>query len=160
MKKVLMILTALLLTVSANAQFEMDKKYAGASLTGLDLSFNGLQKMRVGLSAKAGYMVDDDLMLLGELGYNHPGKDMSDSFSAGAGGRYYIEQNGIFLGASVNYLHASNYNDLMPQVEVGYAFFISRTVTIEPSIYYRQSFKKHADYSTIGLQIGFGIYID
>ena len=50
MKKVLMILTALLLTVSANAQFEMDKKYAGASLTDLDLSFNGLQKMRVGLS--------------------------------------------------------------------------------------------------------------
>ena len=47
----------------------------------------------------------------------------------------------------------------MPGVEVGYAFFISRTVTIEPSVYYQQSFKDHSEYSKIGLRVGFGIYL-
>ena len=67
-------------------------------------------------------------------------------------------QNGIFLGVSGKYIHASSsYNDFMPGVEVGYAFFINRTVTIEPAIYYDQSFKKHSDYSTVGFRISIGI---
>ena len=57
-------------------------------------------------------------------------------------------------------MHAyHNYNDVRPGVEVGYAFFLSRTVTIEPAIYYVQSFKKHSDYSSVGLKVGFGIYL-
>ncbi|MGI6242928.1 MAG: hypothetical protein ACOYJK_05280 [Prevotella sp.] len=159
MKKIFMLLTALMLTMSASAQFEGGKKYVGASLSGFDLSYNGLQELRLGVSAKAGYMVDDDIMLLGEIGYEHPGKNTSDIFSVSVGGRYYIEQNGIFLGANCKYTHANSYNDLMPGVEVGYAYFLSRTVTIEPSIYYQQSFKKHSDYSTIGFKIGVGIYL-
>ena len=47
----------------------------------------------------------------------------------------------------------------MPCIEVGYAFFVSTTVTIEPAIYYDQSFKNHSDYSKIGLRVGFGIYL-
>jgi hypothetical protein len=160
MKKFFMLLTALTLAVTASAQFEGGKKYVGASLTGFDLSYNGLKEFRLGASAKGGYFVDDALMLLGEASYEHPGKHMSDIVSVEMGGRYYIEQNGIFLGANCKYAHAKNYNDLMPGIEVGYAFFISRTVTVEPSLYYQQSFKKHSDYSTIGLKIGFGIYLD
>lgn len=159
MKKIFMLLTALLLTMSANAQFEGGKKYVGASLTGFNLSYNGSRELNLGVSAKAGYLVDDNLMLLGEIGYEHPGKDLSDMLSMSVGGRYYMEQNGIFLGANCKYVHESNYNDLMPGIEVGYAYFISRTVTVEPSIYYQQSFKKHSDYSTIGLKIGLGIYL-
>ena len=49
--------------------------------------------------------------------------------------------------------------DVMPGVEVGYAFFLSRTVTVEPSVYYNQSFKKHSDYSRIGLKLGIGVYL-
>ena len=52
-----------------------------------------------------------------------------------------------------------NYNDVMPGVEVGYAFFLSRTVTIEPAVYYNQSLKNHSDYSEFGLKVGFGIYL-
>ena len=56
-------------------------------------------------------------------------------------------------------VHAShNYNDLMPGAEVGYAFFINRSVTIEPAVYYDQSFKK-SKYSTVGLKVGIGIYL-
>jgi hypothetical protein len=159
MKKLFMVISALLLTLHASAQFEQGKVYAGASLSGFDLSYNGSKELSLGVSAKGGYFLADNLMLLGEVGYNHPGKDMNDYFSMGAGGRYYITQNGIFLGANVKYVHASSYNDFMPGVEVGYAFFVSHTVTIEPSIYYQQSFKDHSDYSTIGLKIGVGVYL-
>ena len=160
MKKLLMLFAALVLTLSASAQFEQGKKYAGASLSGLDLSYNGSKELSFGVSGKAGCFPADNLLLYGMAGYDHAGKDADDSFNVGLGGRYYITQNGIFLGANAKFVHAnSNYNDLMPGIEVGYAFFISHSVTIEPSIYYQQSFKRHSDYSTIGLQIGFGIYL-
>jgi hypothetical protein len=75
-------------------------------------------------------------------------------------GRYYIIQNGIYLGAGATYKHANhNYNDIMPGVEIGYAFFINRHVTIEPALYYEQSFKDHSKYSNVGLRLGLGIYL-
>lgn len=160
MKKILMLLAVLMLTGTASAQFEADKKYVGASLTGLSLGYNGASEFRLGAAAQGGYMVDDNLMLLGELAYDNHGKNVPDVFVAGVGGRYYIEQNGVFLGANCKYKHAKSYNDFMPGIEVGYAFFLSRTVTIEPSLYYQQSLKKHSDYSTIGLKIGIGIYLE
>jgi hypothetical protein len=79
--------------------------------------------------------------------------------SVGAGGRYYIEQNGLYLGASALFKHRDSYDDLLPSVQLGYAFFISRTVTIEPEIYYEQSFKNHKDYSQVGLRVGIGVYL-
>lgn len=160
MKKIVMFLTALMLTLHASAQFEQGKVYAGASLSGFDLNYSGSKELSLGVAGKVGYLAADNLMLLAEAGYNHPGKDLKDYFSAGVGGRYYIVQNGIFLGANAKFVHSSSYNDLMPGIEVGYAFFISHTVTIEPSVYYQQSFKNHSDYSTVGLKIGFGIYLD
>lgn len=46
----------------------------------------------------------------------------------------------------------------MPGMEVGYAFFINRSVTIEPAIYYDQSIKS-SNYSTVGLKVGIGVYL-
>ena len=161
MRKTILLLAALLISVTASAQFEKDKTYVGASLTGLNLNYSGIGDLSLGVQAKAGYMVDDNLMVFGEAAYNHEGKsDAGDLLSAGVGGRYYIVQNGIFLGANCKFIHGfHSYNDVMPGVEVGYAYFISRTVTIEPSIYYQQSFKNHSDYSTIGFKIVFGVYL-
>ena len=36
---------------------------------------------------------------------------------------------------------------------------LNKTVTIEPSVYYDQSFKNHSDYSKIGFKIGIGVYL-
>ena len=47
----------------------------------------------------------------------------------------------------------------MPTVQLGYAFFLNRTVTIEPELYYNQSLKDQ-DYSGLGLRISFGIYFE
>lgn len=159
-KKIILLFTALLMTISANAQFEEGKLYAGASLTGLNLSYNGANELNLGVQAKLGYMVADELMLLGNVGIQTSSSHVTpNSFSLGVGGRYYIEQNGIYLGVNAKYIHSKGYNDFMPGVEVGYAFFLSRTVTLEPAIYYDQSIKDHSQYSTIGLKVGIGVYL-
>ena len=161
MKKILAIMAVVLLPFAAHAQFEQGKIYAGASLTSLNLSYSGSEKSTVGLQGQAGYFVADNMLVYGQAGWNHQGKTTKyDQVELGLGGRYYILQNGIFLGANVKYAHgAFGYNDVMPGVEVGYAFFLSRTVTIEPSVYYQQSLNDHSDYSKVGLRVGFGIYL-
>lgn len=158
MKKIVMVLIALTMTLAANAQFEAGKWYGNASLSGLDLSYNGAQELRLGLEGKGGYLFDDDWMVLGNLGIDTQ-KDFT-AFTVGAGIRYYIEQNGIYLGANLNYKHSTgSYNDVMPGIEIGYAFFINRYCTIEPAIYYNQSTQSHKDFSTVGFRIGIGIYM-
>ena len=116
--------------------------------------------LNLGIEGKAGYLLEDNWMVLGQASLKHTGSsDAASSFTAGIGGRYYIVQNGLYLGANLKYLHADHsYNDLMPGAEVGYAFYINRSVTIEPAIYYDHSFN-NSDYSTVGLKVGIGIYL-
>ena len=160
-KKLVLLLITLLVTVSASAQFEQGKKYISASFSGLDMGYNGSSEFNVGLQAKGGYFLADNLAVVGVLGYNHVGgeEDTPDRVSLGLQGRYYILQNGIYLGVGATYKHANhNYNDLMPGVEIGYAFFINQYLTIEPAVYYNMSFNDFSDSSKVGLRIGFGLY--
>ncbi len=156
----MLLVAAMVVSLCASAQFQEGKGYLGASLTGLDLHYNGQDGFNVGIEGKAGYFPWDDIMVLASFDAVHDGsKTVADHISVGVGGRYYITQNGLYLGAGVKLLHANHsYNDLMPGAEVGYAFFINRSVTIEPALYYDQSFKK-SDYSTVGLKVGLGIYL-
>ena len=159
-KKIAVVALGLMVSVGAHAQFESGKQYCGASLTGLNLSYNGSEELSLGIQAKAGYFFEDDMMLLAQAEYKHSGLDgVKDYWALGAQGRYYIEQNGIYLGAGMKLIHTGSYNDVMPGVEVGYAFFVSKQVTIEPAVYYDQSFKNHSDYSTVGVKVGIGIYL-
>lgn len=158
MKKIALFVVALVMSVAANAQFEQGKGYLGASLTNVDLSYNGLNKGHFGLGAKAGYLIADDWMLTGQLDYQKT-KDVPYSLTLGPGIRYYIQQNGLYMGVSALFKHADDYNDFMPSIQIGYAFFISRTVTFEPEIYYEHSFKDHSNYSTAGIRLGVGIYL-
>lgn len=158
-KKLYLVVMAMMLAMAAHAQFEKDKIYVGASMSGLGISYNGSEKTNFGLDAKGGYMIMDNVMLTGSLGY-HKMDNVPSVVSLGVGGRYHIEQNGIYLGASLNYSHMyESCDDFQPSVQIGYAFFLSRTVTIEPEIYYNQSFKSHKDYSKVGLRIGVGVYL-
>ena len=160
-KKLSLLLLTLMVALSASAQFEQGKKYISASFSGLDLGYNGSSELNVGFQAKGGYFLADNLAVLAQVGYNHIGADdVPDQASLGLQGRYYIIQNGIYLGAGATYKHSNHsYNDIMPSVEIGYAFFINRFVTIEPAIYYEQSFKDHSKYSNVGLRLGLGIYL-
>ncbi len=158
-KRLLLALMAVMTAAVSHAQFEAKKKYVGASLSGLNLSYNGQEKANFGLEAKGGYLFKDDWMVTVQVGYNKK-HSVPASFNLAVGARYYIVQNGLYLGLSASYVHAnSNYDDFLPGLQVGYAFFLSRTVTIEPEVYYNQSFKSHSDYSTIGIRVGIGVYL-
>ncbi len=157
-KKIVSLVAALMVSMASHAQFEAGKTYIGASLSSFDLSYSGLSEGRLGLQGKGGYLFADNLMALAQLSYEKQ-KDMPYTLTLGAGGRYYIVQNGLYLGASALFKHRDRYDDILPSVQVGYAFYISRTVTIEPELYYEQSFKNHKDYSQVGLRVGIGIYL-
>lgn len=159
-KKMMMLLAALTMAVAGHAQFQQGKPYAAASLSGVNLNYTTGQKWNMDLGAKVGYFAMDNIMLTGQLEYDYR-NDGPNYFSLGPGIRYYIVQNGIYLGAGLNYVHADHsYNDFMPNIQMGYAFFLSRTVTVEPEIYYNQSLKDHDNYSGFGFRIGFGIYLE
>lgn len=161
MKKIIMMLAMLTLALGANAQFEYGKTYIAAGVNNLDLSYNGAKKFSVGLDIMAGKFFDDNWLMYVKGGYKHEGEAEINDFNAGLGFRYYILQNGLFLGANASYVHGSNsYNDLKPAVELGYCFFISREITIEPKIYYEQSIKRHSDFSTIGFGLNFAFYLN
>ena len=151
MKKIALFVVALVMSVAANAQFEQGKGYIGASMSGIDIS-NQTKEFHLGLNAQLGYMFQDNLMALGTLGWDHWDKS-GDSFVLGAGARYYIEQNGLYLGGSLKYKHAEQYDDLLPGVQLGYAFFLGRTVTLEPELYFDMSTKKF-DYTCYGVRVG------
>ena len=158
MKKIALVIAAMMVSLASHAQFEAGKAYVGASLSGLDLSYSGITEGKLSVQGKVGYLLLDNIMATAQLSYEKQ-KDVPYVLSVGAGGRYYIEQNGLYLGASALFKHHKGYDDLLPSVQVGYSFFVSRTVTIEPELYYEQSFKNHSDYSQFGLRIGIGIYL-
>ena len=161
MKKVLLIMFLAVMTVTNGyAQFEQGKKYVGASMSGLELSYSDMEDFRLGFQAQAGYFCMDNWMLSTHLAYGYDGSaDAKHNVSVGAGTRYYFDDWGVFLGANVNFVHQfHNCNDVRPGVEFGYAFFLNGHVTIEPAVYYEHSFKNNTDFSKCGLRIGFGYY--
>ena len=157
-RKLTLMLLGLVMTVSANAQFENGKKYIGSSISGWIWVIT-VRKESFWITGKGrisfyGWLDGDSSDGIWQK------KDVSAELSLGVGARYYIVQNGLFLGASADYVHrGSDYDDFMPSVQIGYAFFISHTVTIEPEIYYNHSFKSHSDYSSVGFRLGFGVYL-
>jgi len=159
MKKTCMALLLLMLTsASAFAQFEKGKKYLGASLTGAGLSYSDYDEFQLGADMTAGYMFRQDWMLLGEAGFDLRKGDLQTLY-LGAKGRYYIEQNGLYLGCGLRYLHHfSNFNDLQLTPEVGYCFFLGGHITIEPAAYYDMSLTDFGHKSKVGVKVGLGYY--
>jgi len=162
MKKLVMGLVMALFAMTANAQFEAGKKYIGASVSGLNLSYSKQSKTTFDVNATIGTFVFDEWMLTGQLGYNHAHE--SNLFEIGLGWRYYIAQNGLYLGLGAMYAHGDNgdgdfkTDNFFVTPEVGYSFFINEYLTIEPAVYYRMSLNEFSDGSTVGLKIGLGYY--
>ena len=158
MKKILLVMLLAVTTTSAFAQFEEGKKYVGASLTGLDLSYSDAQKLHLGIDARAGYFVVQDVMAIAEVGFDYS-NTQCNTLDLALKGRYYIEQNGIFLGAGLKYTHQfESYNSLSLTPEVGYCYFLGKHLTVEPTLYYDMSLTDFAHKSKVGIKIGFGLY--
>lgn len=159
MKRILLALCLLAAAVGAQAQFEKGKWFINPSVTGLNLSYNTeTDKARFGLEANGGAFVADNFALLLNVGANWVG-DGDDTYKVGVGGRYYFDAVGIYLGAGVNLRHwdlrgPHNRTRFGFGAEAGYAFFLSRTVTLEPAVYW----DINKDRSELGLKLGFGFY--
>lgn len=157
MKKTILLLLLAICGLTASAQFEKGKKYVNTSFSGLGLSYSGSEKFRLGVEANAGYFVADCLMLRAGVGYDHT--KQIDDVSVGGGARYYFDQCGVYLGAGVEYDHfTKSSNDVLIPVEVGYAFFVNRFITVEPSVYYKMSLHDFSNNSTVGFRLGLGFF--
>jgi len=165
MRKLIMLIVALVMATGAKAQylnepekvFQEETIYIGASLSGLSLTYNKDTDFSFGVEAKGGYMFIDDWMVTARVGFTTQ-KSLPNTLRLGAGVRYYFERNGIFLNAGASYAKQGDYKDFKPEIGAGYAFFLSRTVTVEPELYYEFS-TKQSRYNTLGLRIGFGVYL-
>ena len=160
MKKWMFISCLLLLSIGARAQFEQGKWLVNPSITGLNLSYNSLEKTTFGFKAQGGAFLIDNVALLVKLGANWT--NAVDTYTVGVGGRYYFDSTGVYVGSGLNMNRwdvdgGNATTNFSLEVEAGYAFFITKTVTIEPAVYYDLSFKD-SDYSRFGLKVGFGIY--
>jgi hypothetical protein len=163
MKKFFVAIAMLAMTLAVSAQssdtpFEKGKIYVGAGFSGLNLNYNSNTKWNFDINARGGYFIEDNWMLLGEFMWGIRQKS-DNSFKLGAGARYYIVQNGLYLGAGARYAHqGSEYNDFVPNINVGYAYFLNHYVTIEPELYFDISTKSFKDYTGFGLRVSLGVY--
>ncbi|NDV66144.1 outer membrane beta-barrel protein [Bacteroides sp. 224] len=160
MKKLMFIACLLVASISAQAQFEHGKWVVNPSLTGLDLSYNKNTKTTFGFNALAGAFLVDNVALLVNLGAEWAKNE--DVYSLGVGGRYYFDKIGLYTGAGLKMNrfdpdYSKKVTDFAVSGEVGYAFFITKTVTVEPAVYCDLSLKD-SDYTRFGLKVGFGIY--
>ena len=137
------------------------KKESGSSTLPLPgLIFPTIRKrirLICGLEVKGGAFLIDNVALLLDAGATWQGGG-TDVYTLGVGGRYYFNKIGVFLGADVN-LNRYNWDGGDKTrfgfgMEGGYAFFLSRTVTIEPAVYW----DINKDRSEFGLKVGFGFY--
>lgn len=158
-RKIFSLFAALLLSLAAHAQFEQGKWYANVGFSGLDLNYSDLERWKLDLSAKAGCLFADNWMVTAGMEMQRQ-TDGPRNFAAGAGLRYYVVRNGLFLGAEGKYVHRLGFDDFVPSVSLGYCFFLNRTVTIEPEFYYNNSTTHIRDYSDAGFRISFGIYFE
>jgi len=162
-KRILFLLTALTLSMASFAQFEQGKTYINGNISGLNAKFNGSDKWKIDLGFRGGYMVEDSWMLMGELDYNYR-KYEPKTFALGAGVRYYIAENGLYLGAGAKFANHSfdgeSTSDFLPNIQIGYVFFLNKSVALEPEFYYEQSLKDHSNYSNVGFRVGIGVFLD
>jgi len=157
-KTILTLVLALVSFASASAQFEKGKKYLGANLNGFGISYSKNSKLAIGLGVDAGYMIKNDMLLMGATNLEFANSTLN-RFELGAKFRYYIEQNGIFLSAGTKFVHedAAYYtNDFVITPEVGYCYFLNGNLTIQPSVYFDISTSDFGDKSRVGLNLALG----
>lgn len=159
MKKFILILCLLCLTMAAKAQFEQGKWIVNPSLTGLNLSDSEISGKNIGVGGQVGAFLLDNAALM--VGVGAQWTDPIDVYYTNVGARYYFSTTGVYLGAGLKLnkwkSYGSSFTNYSSYAELGYAFFITRTITIEPVVFYDLSFK-NSDYSELGFKVGFGIY--
>lgn len=160
MKKLAMVICLLVVSLTTRAQFEKGTTIINPSITGLDFSYSKGDDAKFGIGAQVGTFLSDGFALMVNLGadWSKP----IDKYSVGTGVRFYFNQTGVYLGGGIDWERnrwkgGYHHNDWGVGIEGGYAFFLSRTVTLEPAVYYKWRFND-GDLSRFGIKLGFGFY--
>lgn len=160
MKKLMFMACLLVAAISAKAQFEQGKWFVNPAVTGVEMSHSSAEQNKFGVVAQGGAFLVDDVALILTVGGEW--RKHVDVYTVGVGGRYYFHQTGVYVGTGLGmskwkFDGESNHTDYAINSEVGYAFFLNKSVTIEPAVFYNWSMKDN-DYSKFGFKMGFGIY--
>ncbi|WP_294628933.1 outer membrane beta-barrel protein [uncultured Bacteroides sp.] len=160
MKKLALALCLLAVSFAARAQFEKGTTIINPSLSGLNFSYNGDNKAQFAVGAQVGTFFADGIALMVNAGADW--SRQVNEYTVGSGVRFYFNKTGIYLGGGLdwNRFRWSNKHretDWGLGIEAGYAYFLSRTVTVEPAVYYKWRFND-GDMSRFGIKIGFGFY--
>ncbi len=120
--------------------------------------------MGVGSRYYFAFLLDNFALLIhgGARWNEHTNGVDTDVYTMGVGSRYYFSRIGVYVGAEVNvdrfdYSKRTGLEDATKfsfGMETGYAFFLSRTVTLEPAFYWNVNEDRHK----FGLKLGFGLY--
>jgi hypothetical protein len=156
MKKFILLSCLLCSALAAQAQFEKGKWMISPTLSGFHLSYDtGDSSASLAIEGTGGWFVADNIALTAYMGASW--NDIN-YYKIGAGARYYFDKVGFFAGGSLGAVRwdgtGNDDTDFSFVIEGGYAFFLSRTVTVEPSVYW----DIQSDTSFLGLKIGFGFY--
>lgn len=166
MKRIILSLALLAgISTTASAQFSKGTKYVNANFTGLGLGYSKDSDFKFGLNVAGGYYFANDWMVDGEFGYQR--SHQTNNFILGAGVRYNITQNGLYLGTgaelefyNISGIDESSTTNFRIPVEIGYTFFVNHYVSIEPAVYAKMSCNNFSDGTEFGLKIGLGLYFD
>ena len=155
MKKLALAICLLVVSIAAQAQFEKGKMILNPSVTGLDFSYSKNDKAKFGIGAQAGTFLADGIALMVNVGadWSKP----VDEYTLGTGMRFYFNSTGVYLGGGLDWNRfrwsgGHHQTDWGLGIEAGYAYFLSRTVTIEPAVYYKWRFND-SDMSRFGVKV-------
>lgn len=179
--KRLLLTTALILAfgAAAHAQFTEGTKYIATSVSGLNMSYSKSSEFKLGLNAEGGYYFTDAWMARANFNYNHA--KTLDGFALGAGVRYSFLQNGIFIGAGLEYafdkyttshatltqIYSTNVTktpqldaDGMPVIVDGAPVLIENVELVPHDVWTTANFEERVSNFRIPVEIGYTFYLN
>lgn len=124
-------------------------------------------RFKVAAQFNGGYFIADNFALITGLGFQVDKKnyEKDNYFLASLGFRNYLFSKlftGLELGYKKEWLKETGespmetIDDMLLSAEVGYSFFLNRSLALEPSFYW--DYNLIEKYNTFGVKLGFGIY--
>lgn len=170
MKKILLVMTFLVLSFSANAQEEsssarsegswMIEVNTGSLTTGSTAfslaSVDGNTAWTIG--AETGYFIIDDLAIKAGLGYADFGNASDGTFSYKVGVKYYVSGN-IPVGVDFTGSSTDGFSQSWVGAQAGYAIQVASNIAIEPALRYNITLDEMKADSVFQALVGFSIFL-
>lgn len=184
MKKVLLLASILLTVAAANAQINQGQFLAGGNAGFSSSKVRDNKTTQFNITPNVGYFVIDKLAVGLEANYLHSkdtwkgsvagipteGEDKSSTWSFAPFVRYYVlpkaQKVNVFVNGSYGFGSTKDNDDAAESFNyyrfaAGPAFFLTKSVALEASVYYGSGKSKNdADRTnTFGLQVGFQVHL-